>query len=272
MAGMIVPLFWAEGRARDRSSGRQVTVRRWGWSDLTQADAQRHADDRARADLQRLLAGEPVRRREFRVAYNGADGVPIREEIVSRHGETLVTRNGYGALCINTPDVLFADIDFPEPIPKGAEAAARGRVARFIDAHRDWNARVYLTPKGLRVLVLHQLFIPDSEAVAGFFQALGSDPLYVRMCVRQFCFRARVSPKPWRVGMDQHFRPAVWPVNAERKADRDRWIVEYNDASAGHASCRYLETLGSGAVDPDADAVRVLHDDLSRALDPLPLA
>jgi hypothetical protein len=272
MAGMIVPLFWAEGRARDRSSGRQVTVRRWGWSDLSQADAQRHADDRARADLERLLAGEQVRRREFRVAYNGADGVPIREEIVSRHGETLVTRNGYGALCINTPDVLFADIDFPESIPKGAETAARGRVARFIAAHPDWNARVYLTPKGLRVLVLHQLFLPDSAQVSEFFQTLGTDPIYIRMCMKQFCFRARVSPKPWRVGIDKHFSPAVWPVNDDRKAGRDRWIAAYTRASVGHASCRYLETLGSGAVDPDADAVRVLHDDLSRALTALPLA
>ncbi len=272
MAGMIVPLYWAEGRARNRSGGKQVTVRRWGWSDLSQDDAQRHADGRAQADLQRLLAGEKVRKREFRVAYNGADGVPIREEIVSRHGDTLVTRNGYGALCINTPDVLFADIDFPEQPSKGDESAARGRIARYIDAHRDWNARVYLTPKGLRVLVLQRLFIPASALVQEFFQALGTDPLYVRMCVKQFCFRARVSPKPWRVGIDRHFSPAVWPVNDDRKTGRDRWIAAYNRASADHASCRYLETLGRGSVEPDADAVRILHDDLSRALVDLPLA
>jgi len=36
--------------------------------------------------------------------------VPIREEIVSRHGDTIITRNSYGARCLNTPNALFADI------------------------------------------------------------------------------------------------------------------------------------------------------------------
>jgi hypothetical protein len=38
--------------------------------------------------------------------YNGAAGVPIREEIVGRHGETVITRNSYGARCLNMPNVL----------------------------------------------------------------------------------------------------------------------------------------------------------------------
>ena len=328
MAGMIVPRYWAEASVRERREGRQVTVRRWGWSDDGPEKAQAHADSRAREALQRILSGDKIPRRELKVAYNGAEGVPIREEIVSRHGETIVTRNGYGALCINTPDVLFADIDFGDPkVPclvllgaaltaaaatallasahrfmlgiaalmgslvllplalklfhrgrvssaGGVENFARGRVARFVKAHPDWKVRVYRTPAGLRVLVVHRRFDPTSPEVAEFFRALGSDPLYVRMCVRQRCFRARVSPKPWRIGIPGHMkpRPGVWPVNPERKVDRDRWIAAYQTASQGHASCRYLESLGNGAEDPAAEAVRALHDDLGGALTSLPLA
>ena len=44
--------------------------------------------------------------REPRMPYNGAAGVPIREEIVGRHGETVITRNSYGARCLNMPNVL----------------------------------------------------------------------------------------------------------------------------------------------------------------------
>ena len=126
----------------------------------------------------------------------------------------------------------------------------------------------------MRALVLHQRFDPGSPEVAEFFDALSSDPLYVRMCRRQRCFRARVSPKPWRIGIPGHMkpRPGVWPVNPARKAVRDRWIAAYDSASKGHASCRYVETLGQGAEDPAAEAVRVLHDDLGRALSSLPLA
>jgi len=94
---MIVPQFWAEGRVRGRHDGRQVTVRRFGWSDTSQADAQANADDRAAEALRRVLAGERLDRREPKVPYNGADGLPIREEIVARHGDTIITRNSYGA-------------------------------------------------------------------------------------------------------------------------------------------------------------------------------
>ncbi|MCQ4345925.1 hypothetical protein NGA35_00475 [Pseudomonas stutzeri] len=109
---MIVPRYWAEARVQYRRKQRQITVRRFGWSDVSQAEAQAHAERRAQDALDGLRDGEKLPRREPRVAYNGADGVPIREEIVARHDEVLVTRNAYGARCLNTPDVLFADIDF----------------------------------------------------------------------------------------------------------------------------------------------------------------
>lgn len=67
------------------------------------------------------MSGENLERRERKVPHNGADGVPICEEIVARHaavanaageGEIIITRNAYGARCLNTPNVFFADVDF----------------------------------------------------------------------------------------------------------------------------------------------------------------
>ena len=112
---MIVPAYWAEGRLQLRVEGRQMTVRRFGWSDESQAAAQAHADERTREAFGRIAAGEALERRERKVGYNGARGLPIREEIVERHGDAVVTRNSYGARCLNTPDVLFVDVDFDPP-------------------------------------------------------------------------------------------------------------------------------------------------------------
>lgn len=112
---MLIPYFWAEARLQNKSSGKQVTVRRWGWSDLNQADAQALANRRAQDALQRVLAGESLHRRETKDSYGTQEGVPIREEVVSRHGENVVTRNSYGSLCLNAPRVLFADIDAEWP-------------------------------------------------------------------------------------------------------------------------------------------------------------
>ncbi len=324
---MIVPQFWAEARLRDRVDGRQVTIRRFGWSDASLEEAQSHAQIRAREALDRFRAGETIVRREIKRAYNGSEGVPIREEIISRQGETVVTRNSYGALCLNTPNVLFADVDFEwgpsgclivticgilmaaavsagwqwdwkvalaagvlsllvgyalaEGIERlrvaivgGPEEQARQRLARFLDRNPDWYVRLYRTPAGLRVLVLHQTFDPADPRVAEFFQALATDPIYVRMCLRQHCFRARVSPKPWRIGIPQHMkpRPGVWPVNPERLPERQAWIASYERAAEGYAACQFVAALGSGRVDPAAAEVQRLHDDLSRANRNLPMA
>lgn len=326
---MIVPEFWAEGRVQERLQGRQVTMRRFGWSDTSQDEAQRHADERAREALAHLAAGQNVARRELKLAYNGAEGVPIREEILGRHDATVVTRNLYGARCLNTPDVLFADIDFSVvlgprlglsvlvllelgaaaigwacdswvlglmaavggllfshgiatnllrlfvAVAGGAQERAQKRVRRFCTEHPEWNVRVYRTPAGLRLLAMHRTFDPADAAVAECFRAVGADPVYVRMCRNQRCFRARVSPKPWRIGIGTHIRPrpGVWPVRPERRPERARWVEAYETSARGYASCRLLETLGgSGQVHPSARAVQLLHDELCQANTMLPMA
>jgi hypothetical protein len=109
---VIIPQYWAEARTRTEIRDRLVTVKRFGWSDESQAAAQRHAEERAADAAARMVRGESLLWFDHKVPYNGGNGLPIREEIVARHGETVITRNSYGALCLNTPDVLFADIDF----------------------------------------------------------------------------------------------------------------------------------------------------------------
>jgi len=108
---MIVPRYWAEARVQHLKPGGKITVRRFGWSNVSEEDAQVQAEARAAEALRRIEGGEELRRREPRVAYNGADGVPIREEILEEHGDTVITRNAYGARCLNTPNVVFADVD-----------------------------------------------------------------------------------------------------------------------------------------------------------------
>lgn len=325
---MIVPEFWAEARLQKKSRQRQITIRRFGWSDVSQEDAQHHADTRA-AEAMALAESNPeILRREPKVPYNGADGVPIREEIVLRHPSCLVTRNSYGARCLNTPDVLFADIDLSDEPPgslmliaaaffaisglalgwnsmhwaallgtlivvtllglfavdfvyrwsmhqgDGLEGRAIERIRKFLRDHRDWQVRVYRTPAGLRVLAVHRTFSPREPEVAEFFAAIKSDPMYVRMCWNQNCFRARVSAKPWRIGITEKIRPhrGAWPVPPEKMPARTQWIDHYESAASGYAACTYLESLGSGRVDSQARTVQELHDRLCQIDRSLPLA
>lgn len=109
---MIVANYWAEAR-RQHGLGRQkITVQRWGWSDTSEAEAQAMAEVRADEALAQAQRDAATPRRERKTAYNGAQGLPIREEVLQREGDAVITRNGYGAECLNTPNVLFADVDF----------------------------------------------------------------------------------------------------------------------------------------------------------------
>ncbi len=82
---MIIPEYWAEARRQHRGDGKQITVRRFGWSNDSQAQAQLHAELRAEEALQLAMVDRRVPRREVKAAYNGADGLPIREEVIQRH-------------------------------------------------------------------------------------------------------------------------------------------------------------------------------------------
>lgn len=324
---MIVPEFWAEARLQHRTRERSVTIRRFGWSDASLEAAQAMADARAADALARQLAGEDVRRVEPRRPYNGAEGVPIREEIVTRHGDAVVTRNAYGARCLNVPHVLFADIDFedvraglprvlvvaiaiavglaalylsgpalalgavvlaavvlgvvarfvaggPARIEARREAQALAKVGKYVESRPDWSLRVYRTPAGLRLLAMHRTFDPNEAAVREFFDAIGVDRVYARMCANQHCFRARLSAKPWRIGIGEHLRPrgGAWPVRPDQVDERRQWIAAYEARAAGYAACRFVTTLGRGRAHIDADRVRDLHDELSAAMLDRPLA
>jgi hypothetical protein len=156
----------------------------------------------------------------------------------------------------------------------GVERAARSRIGRFLAQHPEWNLRIYRTPAGLRVLATHRTYTPSDPAVIECFNAFGTDPIYTRMCFNQQCFRARVSPKPWRIGIGEHMRPrpGVWPVSPERMPIRSAWITKYEDAAKSFAACMLIETVGSGVTHPDARLVQELHDELCRANSQLPIA
>lgn len=328
---MFIPRYWSEASHRERFAGRrQATLRRFGWSSTSQEEADAHARRRVEEAVAALRAGGPealdeVTRRERTVAYAGEDGLPIREEVLAEHPtlDVVVTRNAYGAACLNTTRAMFVDVDAkPSQVALagcvgllagfvvgllagpilfgwsvwaggGAGLAAAGaltalarasaerrdlhvrdplawalaRTRAWCETHPAWRVAVYATPAGARLLPLHATFDAADDASFEFMRFVEADARYERMCRLQRCFRARVSPKPWRAGVTEHFRAGgTWPVrDPARLAARAAWVRRYEAAAKGFASCRYVETIGAGRSDARVEAVRRLHDDLGRA-------
>jgi len=338
---MIIPRFWSEAQRQARlPEGERFLVRRFGWSATSQEDADTHARQRLEDALAVAESGGKkalgsFTRLERKAAYGGSDGLPIREEIVREalDGDVVLTRNSYGALCLNTPVAMFVDVDAPASMAFGkgcvgscllwpvafglalwwrwpsvwaalflATAAAwvfgwlrtqvvrrqEAKDPRFTDllewtvdqtrtwCHErpEWRVATYETPAGVRLLPLHATFDPASEVTDAFMSHVGADPLYARMCRLQKCFRARVTPKPWRTRFTRAYvGGGVWPVTDPVKLSRRQaWIAEYELVLPEYAACRFVRTLGLGAPDERVERIQALHDDLSNATTRLPLA
>lgn len=120
---------------------------------------------------------------------------------------------------LNAARAFFIDVDLPEPrrpnpitawvrrlfrrptAPPDPAAAALARLNHWLDGRPEWGVRLYLTRRGLRYLVTHAPFEPGSPETEGAMTALGCDPYCTLLCRVQKCFRARLTPKPWRCGV-----------------------------------------------------------------------
>ena len=281
---MRFPRYWAKGQTTRGRNLRHPHSDRpldqfycWGWSEISVDDARRRGSERADAVVERFLSGEAPNR------YGYGDDRPFREPLLEemKDGDgsrlAVVSRNSYGSLVLNTTDVMFVDVDLrtrPEgllkslrrlfggggPTPREqAESAALDRLRRAASLDSSMGVRVYRTHSGLRYLMTHRSIDPTAEVSLQFMAELGADPLYIRLCQTQACYRARMTPKPWRCGVPALNVSYPWR-EAEDVAAVGRWVERYEAASAGYATCSLVEEIGSSPIDPDILRVVEFHD------------
>ena len=289
---MQIPHHWAKGTAEGVDPrGKKVAFSCWRWSEASIEEAAARALDAARQILQRLVKGE----RLDRYAYGTR---PLREEILDEHKDpqgnqtAVVTRNSYGCKVLNAAAAMFIDIDLPKATVRGGlgyflkrilgkvPEAPRGhpqeeqilaRLERFCQTNAGWGMRVYRTFAGLRCLATHKAMDPGSPATVEILQSLGSDPLYTRLCTVQKCFRARLTPKPWRCG----FRANTirYPYQSEReKSAFEKWDRGYSSAAGNFATCRLLCSIGNSAIDSRIQPIVDFHDTFTKSDSDQPLA
>jgi hypothetical protein len=225
--------------------------------------------------------------------------VPLREPILDElviDGEQayVITRNRYGADVLNTDRVLIADIDLPEletrpgggllrrlfrrstaeegPAPEPAPVLERlAMLENWARAYPELGVIVYRTASGLRVFVTGVGEPPSSARADQILVDLGADPIYRELCRSHDTFRARLTPKPWRL---PRMRAPLgrWPY-PEGRAERrfQRWLTEYEAAAQTYAVCRRLASHGSAPSTLEARIIQ-LHDDRTRVSAQLPLA
>lgn len=246
-------------------------------STISQADADQRAFAAAQALVEGITSGA-IDAVASRYEYEtGEITEPIYEELFYATDDvekTLIGRvsvNAYGALIINSPQVMFVDVDTgtdpdqKQTSPILTEIRALELLQDFVDANDGYGFRVYRTFAGLRYLCITHLADPTSEWTAGLMTALAADRSYRALCRIQKCFRARLTPKPWRM--------ATAESSPNRKVkSRIENLGEYLTAAAGNATCEFVGVYGTDSTLPIVEKVRVHHDTQTQASSGLPLA
>lgn len=278
---MNFPKFWALGSSGNFSC--------WRWSNQSAGEAQASANQAAQQLAERFAAGEyPPKKGGY---YPNR---PFREQVLqeikngSAEPVAVITRNSYGCLVLNTARVMFVDIDLPEPKKSGgffqklfgktdptpstgAHDLAVSRIEDWTRNNSGWGWRVYRTRAGLRLLATHALVEADADATHSIFAALGTDPLYQRLCKTQKCFRARLTPKPWRCGVRE--KPERWPwMDSGREQKFQKWESHYKTMADRWATCLFVRQIGSSTVHPTIEPILKFHDEMTKAESKLELA
>ena len=174
----------------------------------------------------------------------------------------VVTVNSYNALVLNTFNMLMIDIDYGcNNITSIYDVFAL--LSKVADS-QPGNWRLYSTAKGARVIEVSRPWNPLGKDTLEVMELLSADPDYIRLCQEKACFRARLTPKPWRFVSGAMPRT---PVNSVYSYDLVEHYLEPEDEdNYGVAVCsveRIIEKLP--ILDEFKESFKY-HTDVTRAI------
>lgn len=282
---MKIPSYWIMEKRRG-SDGTMWKLR--GISYRSMEEARERLEERAR-----LLADFARRRRvsedevdEHRARLRALDelqeedySVLLLEPVIETLDDSnVITRNRYGVQVLNSTSLCFVDVD---AFPLSLGDTLRGlfgrkvtpeekllqRLRELCEADESLGARLYRTHHGWRVMLVGAGITPDSDRMHDLFKALHADALYESLCERQQCWRARLTPKPYRVGITRFPRPM--DSEATDSEEARIWLQKYESLCQGKAVCRLVDCMGRAIQSPLVE----LHDRMTQATkQDLPLA
>lgn len=289
---MRLARFWSRQTADATGKLGRVRAAARGWSNDSLEAAAAMARETA-SRIAALVADGKTRMESYQYGERPIPEPVTREFPDGASARAVVTRNVYGALVLNARDLMFIDIDShderpanstsiisavislfagkqPQPVqprpPSPVEALVEG-----IAVERGLSLRLYETAAGHRAIVTnapHSATADETEALLNEFNA---DPLYIRLCRQQESFRARLTPKPWRMKMWEP--PVTYPFQTASEQSRfDAWEAKYASAAQRFATCRFIRSIGGAQCAPGFQELIDFHDELTKAKSGLSLA
>jgi len=281
-----------------RLNNDKADIYAWGYSDSSQEEALENANMRI-DEIVKALSSELDKNFYYPLNVLRED---ILEEIeFEADNRAIISRNRYHAQILNTENMMFVDIDIPtwdiksasffqrlfgktkqveenntQEIKKRYDNAIK-KIEDYLLNDSEMGFRVYRTFAGLRLIATHTIYDPKSEETQQVFDALGADPLYQKLCKAQDCFRARLTPKFWRMDKALGATPRIkykvtkemlhkWTKEDElRVKEYEEWIKQYESEHHSHATCHFICHVGNPTILTDIEPLIKLHDEITKS-------
>ncbi len=258
---MKIYKYWTVEKQKILIDGAEQEVTCYGGSNISVDDARGKAKEKAQK-IQRKIAGE----RHLFEDYE----VEICEEILQTIDDhSIVTRNRYGARVLNVESLMILDIDKPKPsgglFKKKDTRPPKEQIFEMVKAlattkYKDLGFRIYETYQGARVIVLGKEFNPRDGGTKKMMDEFNL------LCIRQGCYRARLTPKPSRMKFRGY--KVKYPREGE-DSEFQNWVSEYENMSRSFSVCKLIDQVGASYSMND---VVMLHDDVTGVSYPQRLA
>ena len=266
---MKIYKHWATEKQTILIDGMKQPITCYGGSNISEEDARRKSQEKAEK-VKRKIKGEKHLFDEYEAE--------IREEILQIIDDhSAITRNRYGAQVLNAEHLLILDIDKPKPsfgdfFKKKDLAQDKRKIFDMVrklavtPKFQGYGFRLYETYQGARVIVSGKDFDARDPETGRMMSEFNCDQLYMTLCQKQRCFRARLTPKPHRMKMRRY---KIQFPREDDDAELQRWLADYERESRGYNVCKFIEQMGTRH--PVNDVV-LIHDELTGANFRQPLA
>lgn len=254
--------FWMQDFRNVTIDGKQEKIKIMAGSDVSKADAEKNLDAYTQIIQERINQGN--NREEYEVE--------IKEHVTEILNEkNIITVNRYGALVWNTTQYTILDLDqFIEKqsifdlFRKKPKVDKKQKILNNFKANVKSlsplgnSFRVYETPNGIRIIGKNYLD-PSHPEYNKIMATLQVDWLYAILSKKQNCYRARLTPKPYRIPMQTIKIKS--PLDCETEAYKN-WSKLYIEKSTNFSSVKLIETIGE---DFSRDLIVQYHDKITQA-------
>jgi hypothetical protein len=242
---MKIYRHWAIEKQKILIDGAEQQITCYGGSNISIEEAQNRAKEKTEK-IKRKIKGEKHLFDEYEAE--------IREEILEIIDDhSAITRNRYGAQVLNTEKLLILDIDKPKASltdifrrkDTGQDKLKIFDMVRKLaltSKYQTYGFRIYETYQGARVIVLGKDFDPRDRETSKMMNEFNCDGLYMTLCHKQSCFRARLTPKPYRMKMRRY--KVQYPREGEDAAFR-QWMADYERERRNFGVCKFIEQVGA---------------------------